>query len=668
MKSTTNTPLVTTLREHCRTCYTCVRECPAKAIRIVDGQAEVLPDRCIGCGNCVRVCSQKAKQVRDGVVAVRALLAGPDRVAAIIAPSFPAAFEWEDQQMVSMIRAMGFELVCEVAFGADLVADRYRRLLDEHSDKRHIATSCPAVVAYVERYYPELVSHLAPIVSPMVAQARLLRHLHGKDLKIVFVGPCIAKKGEADSENLPDRIDGALTFVELEEMLIEGNIKPDDVAPTEFDPPIAGSGALFAISRGMLQAANLTENLIDGQIVATDGRNELAEAIKEFSGGQLDAALLEILACNGCFMGPGMPNDMPLFGRRARVSQYVREKMKRLDAHAWRRDMATFDGLDLSRSYQPFDQRIDTPSDAQVQDVLGRMGKIEDADELNCGACGYDTCTEHAIAILKGLAESEMCLPHLIEEMHKTVGELASSNEQLASTQEALMQSEKLASMGQLAAGIAHEVNNPLGVVLMYAHLLQDEAEGNNDENLSKDLKLIAEQADRCKKIVAGLLNFARQTKVVRETTDVPELMDKTAATLPAPEGITVVSEHDGDGSADLDRDQIGQVLINLITNAYAAMPDGGTLTLHTEADNGRVQLEVADTGTGISDENRAKVFEPFFTTKQIGKGTGLGLAVTYGIVKMHGGDISFESNTDPAAGPTGTTFTVSLPRTFVEA
>jgi len=294
---------------------------------------------------------------------------------------------------------------------------------------------------------------------------------------------------------------------------------------------------------------------------------------------------------------------------------------------------------------------------------MARMGKFSPEDELNCGACGYDTCREHAVAIYKGLAESEMCLPHTIEKLHETIGELADSNAQLADTEEALLHSEKLASMGQLAAGIAHEVNNPLGVVLMFSHLLLEEH--GEDPRLKDDLKLIAEQADCCKSIVAGLLNFARQSKVLCRTTDVCELVDRTMGAFPPPEGVVVRVEHRmKNRMADLDRDQIGQVLVNLISNAYAAMGDRGTLTVSTADADDQVRISVEDTGTGIEAENLSKVFEPFFTTKQIGKGTGLGLAVTYGIVKMHRGNIEVRSNADPKAGKTGTTFTVTLPRT----
>lgn len=156
---------VQTIKERCRVCYTCVRECPAKAIGISEGQARIISERCIGCGNCVRVCSQGAKQVLDGTREVARLLQDGGKVAALLAPSFPAEFEeFAYGKVVGLLRALGFDYVHEVGFAADLVASRYRQLLTQDRGGRYIATTCPALVGYVERYYPELVPLLAPIV------------------------------------------------------------------------------------------------------------------------------------------------------------------------------------------------------------------------------------------------------------------------------------------------------------------------------------------------------------------------------------------------------------------------------------------------------------------------------------------------------------------------
>ncbi len=656
-------PLITTVKERCRVCYTCVRECPAKAIRIADGQAEVLPERCIGCGNCVRVCSQHAKLVRSSIEAVDDLLASDKKVAACLAPSFPAEFsDFDWRRLPNMLRELGFDLVTEVAFGADLVAAEYRKLLEKNDGKHYIATSCPAIVAYVERYHPDLVGQLAPIVSPMIAQARALRKLFGKDLKIVFIGPCIAKKGEAASQLVDDDVDAAVIFPEIREMFLRASIQPESVELGDFDPPRPGTGALFPISRGLLQAANIAEDLVAGEVVTADGRTKFIEAIKEFESGDLDARLLEVLCCNGCIAGAGMTSTEALFGRRSRVSKYVRERLATNNPDEIAKTRLNVADLDLSRTYARNDQRITVPFEEEISQILARMGKFDKDDELNCGACGYDTCREHAIAIFKGLAESEMCLPNTIDKLRHTVEELAVSNDQLASTQEALMQSEKLASMGQLAAGIAHEVNNPLGVVLMYVHLMLEQCQ--DTPQLREDLKMVVAQANRCKKIVAGLLHFARQNKVLAEPTNLVELAESCLKTIPLPENtMATVRAEVENVIAEVDPDQITQVMTNLATNALAAMGEGGTLTIVISGDDQQLRLDVVDTGRGIPKENIKKIFEPFFTTKQMGKGTGLGLAVTYGIVKMHSGDITVASNADPESGPTGTTFTIRLPR-----
>lgn len=656
MERANPSPYIETVKEKCRVCYTCVRECPAKAIRIENGQAEVLADRCIGCGNCVRVCSQNAKTGTNTKGDVRKLLASDEKVAAVVAPSFPVEFpDMEYPKFVGALRKLGFDYVNEVAFGADLVAERYRRLVDENKDKRYIATTCPALIFFVEKYHPGLVDSLAPIVSPMIAIARALHQLHDDELKIVFIGPCIAKKAEAKDNAVENEIDAVITFQELHEMFQEDDIDPKNVEDSEFDPPTPGLGALFPISKGLLQSADIKEDLLAGDIVAADGRKQFTEAIKEFESGALDARLLEVLCCNGCIMGAGTTSNDPLFRRRSRVSQYVRKRVEKLNFNQWHVSMQRFKDLDLSRTFEANDSRVPVPSQETLREILERMGKFEPEDELNCGACGYETCRDHAIAIYKGLAESEMCLPYTIEKLKTTISELAN-------TQHALMQSEKLASMGQLAAGVAHEVNNPLGVVLLYAHMLLDECDPKSQ--LKDDLKLIVDQADRCKKIVSGLLNFARQKKVALQTTDITELIDRFIKTIPIPDNVKVEIEHESKPlQAEVDSDQITQVITNLVNNAIDAMSDGGNLTIQTQELDDEAKIIVKDTGTGIPEENMKKLFEPFFTTKQMGKGTGLGLAVTYGIIKMHNGSISVNSNTDPEQGETGTEFIIKLPK-----
>ncbi len=650
--------LVQTVKDRCRVCYTCVRECPVKAIRILNGQAEVISERCIGCGNCVKVCSQGAKVYFNSKDLVKELLQSESRVAAVIAPSFPAEFSdiGDYQVLVGMIRSLGFNMVNEVAFGADLVAKEYEKLLDDQTQSPHISSDCPAIVYYIEHYHPQLVPSLANIVSPMVAVTRALRKLHGDDLKVVFIGPCIAKKAESAE------VDEAITFIELRELFVEVGITGEMVQPSDFDEPHAGKGAIFPVSRGLLQTVNRVDDICEGNIVVAEGRVNFRDAVKEFEEGLISSHHLELLCCEGCIMGPGMSKGVQKFTRRTLVGEYVKNKIERNNVANWEKNIAELQAIDLTQKFAVVDRRIPVPEKDQIEKVLMEMGKKTEKDHLNCGACGYDTCVEHAIAISEGLAEIEMCLPYAIEKLHHSVDELNNSNEKLASAQIALKQSEKLASMGQLSAGIAHELNNPLGVITMYSNILKDEAP--DDAPIRKDLELIVEQANRCKNIVGGLLNFARKNQVRLTETDFNKFIEKSIDSIIRPDSVQVNFRSTlEDPMVMIDNDQMMQVLTNLEKNAVEAMPDGGQLTIGLSGDVSTVEIIMTDTGVGIPKENMDKLFTPFFTTKEIGKGTGLGLPLIYGIVKMHKGQISVTSNSIPETGATGTTFKITIPR-----
>jgi signal transduction histidine kinase/iron only hydrogenase large subunit-like protein len=646
--------LVETIKERCRVCFTCIRECPAKAIRVTGGQAEIIPERCIGCGNCVKVCSQNAKRVISTKRKTEEIIKSEYKVAACIAPSFPAEFTDRDYKMlVGQLRALGFDYVVEVAAGADAVAKEYKNLISS-SDKSYIASACPAVVAFIEKYYPELIDNLAPVASPMLATAKLLSVIYGENIKTVFIGPCIAKKNEAVKYPEYATLGSVLTFSELRELLKNNNIEDMNIEPSEFDPPHPDKGMIFPVGEGLLQTADLFKDLIKNDIVSAEGKNNFVEIIKEFSRSDVKSHFLDVLCCAGCIMGPGFTTEQTLYNRHSRISDYINQKLNNGVKPSELPD------IDLEINFKNDDRRLDVPSAEVLREILRRMGKEREEDELNCGACGYETCIDHAVAIHKGIAESEMCLPYTIEKLKTTAKELASSYKQLEDAQNALIQSEKLASMGQLAAGIAHEINNPLGIIVLYTNLLFDKAEKDSEQY--DDLKMIVDQANRCKTIVGGLLNFARKNKTLLKEADINSVIKRCVKAVRLPQNIDTEFDCGKKLHCDIDVEQMMQVFINLLTNSAEAMPAGGKISVKTENENDSVKIIISDTGTGIKKELLKKIFEPFFTTKQIGKGTGLGLAVTYGIIKMHNGNITVESNNDIEKGPTGTSFTITLP------
>jgi two-component system NtrC family sensor kinase len=233
------------------------------------------------------------------------------------------------------------------------------------------------------------------------------------------------------------------------------------------------------------------------------------------------------------------------------------------------------------------------------------------------------------------------------------------TEESLRKSEQLRAESEKLAAVGRLAAGVAHEINNPLTGVLTFSHLVREKED--LDEQAKEDLDMIIRETTRVSEIVQGLLEFARERPAVKEPLDVNDVVRLTIQLLGNQEAfhdVIVKGElEEGLPRVDADMNQIQQVLVNLSLNACEAMHDGGTLTIGTSAQDGKVLVAVADTGCGIAREHLDQIFEPFFTTKPVGKGTGLGLSVSYGIMRQHGGTLGVESEVGK-----GTVFTMVLP------
>ncbi len=240
--------------------------------------------------------------------------------------------------------------------------------------------------------------------------------------------------------------------------------------------------------------------------------------------------------------------------------------------------------------------------------------------------------------------------------------ELSTYVQQLKESQEQLIQAEKLTSLGQLAASIAHEINNPLAGVLVYTQLLSKKVAGDTfkKEEALGYLSKMESEVSRCSRIIRNLLDFARQTEPMLRLSDINQVIEQVLAMVGHQaklQNIEVVKEFSPSlPKVMADFDQLQQIFTNLTLNAIQAMPDGGRLTIRSSAVDGEVRIDVQDTGCGISKENLDKLFTPFFTTKAKGKGVGLGLAVVHGIIERHKGRIKVQSEVGK-----GTTFSVYL-------
>lgn len=402
--------IISTIKEKCKQCYACVRNCPVKAVKIEKGQAEVIESRCIECGNCIKVCSQDAKQVLDSRADVKRLLSGKEPTALVLAPSFAAGFnQGKPLRVVSALKKIGFKEIWTAAMGAQLLIPEYEKFIGRN--KMTISSPCPAVCSLIEKHFPALLKNLAPIVSPMVATARYIKSLNPR-MQIVFAGPCTAKKGEIQS--YPDLINYCLTFKELKQIMAEKKIEPGDFEEENFSGPVPFNGQLIPLSGGLSKMMNMNGSILETDFLTVDGQKECYQTLQALDRGQLECKFVDMLMCKGCIDGPSIDTGDDFYLRHRSVAQYYSSipMEKRMKGKA---DIVDISDIDLTRTY--VNKRIEWPypREEEIRAILASTGKVNEDDEINCGACGYNSCREKAIAVFQGLAEVDMCLPFLLE-------------------------------------------------------------------------------------------------------------------------------------------------------------------------------------------------------------------------------------------------------------
>jgi signal transduction histidine kinase len=609
----------------------------------------------------VKVCSQNAKKIESGIELAEELLNNYEATA-IVAPSFAAAFPGNYTKLPAALRMLGFSRICQTAFGADLISKLYAQDLENIDGKTIISSSCPAVCNYIEKYFGELVPNLAKIVSPMIAMGRYLKENSKSEIKIVFIGPCVAKKSEYDDPVVSGAVDAVITFAELKMMLFEKKISISALDSSEFDPPYAMTGKSYPLAGGLIKTAKISGDILEKDVIVVEGRDKVIDIIQEISDGKIKAKLVDILFCEGCISGPAIDCDLNYYEKREIVIEYITNSANSSDKGVWKSEIFNNRTLNLRRKFSIKNQRRPMPDEEKIREILAQSNKIAKLDELNCGACGYKTCREYAVAIAKEIAEEDMCLPFMIEKLEQAY-------EVLKTTEQQLHSAEKLASIGQLAAGVAHELNNPLGTILIYSSMLlkklMQQSQATQD---TEDLRTIINETNRCKNIVSNLLNFARQGKLNISKVNIEQLLNKIIKNIfmnPAYNDVIVTLENESlSYHIDADEEQITQVFINLIVNACEALEkkNDKQIYIRISDDSEYIVVEIKDNGCGISQENIGRLFTPFFTTKKAGQGTGLGLAISYGIAKMHRGDITVRSREAE-----GTKFTVKLKKSILQ-
>ena len=396
-----------TEKRECQDCYKCVRRCPVKAIKVEHGCATVIPESCILCGRCVAVCPNGAKRVRDDLPRAQQLFRLGERTVASLAPSWPAQFPGVPAaNMIAALRRLGFTYVSETALGAEQVSAHAARLIQEEPDRIWLSSACPAAVTFLQRYHPDHAARLTGLLSPLLAHCRMLREALGPDVRVVFIGPCIAKKSEA--ERHPELLDMALTYEDLQTWLDQTGLHLTDLVPGPddvFTPRPAEEGTLYPVDGGMIAGLRKGCAVCDPSLASLCGIESIDQGLTGLERAAPGQGLfLELLACEGgCIGGPRISSDDGIAVRRLHVLASAREATV-----PFPRPAVVPIEIDL-RGAPP----RPPPTEADIATALRSVGKVAEEDELNCAGCGYDTCRQFAAALLEGKAERAMCVTYM---------------------------------------------------------------------------------------------------------------------------------------------------------------------------------------------------------------------------------------------------------------
>lgn len=382
----------------CSHCYKCIRNCPVKAIQFSNNQASIIDQECILCGRCFVACPQQAKSIRDNKAEVAAMLDSGKKVFVSMAPSFIGNFPGIGiAGMRAALKELGFNNVEETAVGAAVVKKRYDEMAANEEKKVIISSCCPSVNMLIQEHFPAALPYTAGLLSPMLVHGKLIKKEH-PDALVVFVGPCISKKSEA--EQYPGIIDGVLTFDELQQMLDAHGIVPPQMA----QPHSGILTGLFPVAGGVLRTMKKSNS--NYSYMSIDGVEECIDALNDIVNGDISGCFIEMSACRGsCIGGPVMQCKHGLVHSYAAVDNNVGQDEVEIDDFS---PKVLKKNLTFQSTVKPHFTK------AAIDEVLMKIGKTSLEDELNCGCCGYDTCRKKAEAVLIGKADLNMCLPYLM--------------------------------------------------------------------------------------------------------------------------------------------------------------------------------------------------------------------------------------------------------------
>ena len=396
---------VYTLINECHDCYKCVRACPVKAIRVEEGHAAVIAENCVACGMCYTVCPTHAKHVRSDIEKAKSLIGSGAKVYASVAPSWAGILDCSVSRLVGMLKKLGFAGVSETALGAQQVSAVTAEFLNQAEPGVYFSSACPVCVDYISRYTPELKKYIVPYSSPALTHAELLKKTFGEDIKVVFIGPCIAKKNESDTQE--DLIAAAITFEELKKWLFEEGIDllNSPQSSEGFVPEKSSDGAVYPLEGGMLRSIR-RNGLKEGvKLITVTGLKNFCKTLQALKEQNIDrVCFVECLACEGgCIKGPCPGGEVSTLNAFLGVEKQFDESIPPVKQAKYKVPLVFGGAVAPEKKF----------TEEEILSALAKVGKFTADDEINCDGCGYNTCRNFAHALLEGKAEPAMCVSYM---------------------------------------------------------------------------------------------------------------------------------------------------------------------------------------------------------------------------------------------------------------
>lgn len=652
--------------DNCIGCNKCIKVCSAigACISMDEERTKIVVDgsKCIACGSCIDVCVHGAREFKDDTEAFFADLMRGEEISLLLAPAFEANYPEEYDQVLGGLKALGAKRIINVSFGADITTWGYLNYIKEHDFKGGISQPCPAAVAYIERYIPELLPKLFPVQSPLMCAAIYARKELGITDKFAFISPCIAKKMEIENPENAGFVQYNVTFEHLMKYVREHKISgPSAKSEIEY-----GLGSFYPAPGG------LTENVrwfLGDQVFIRqmEGERRLYHWLQKnkdrIRKEQTPFLFFDVLNCeNGCICGTGVETKKSETDDALYALLHIREAVKHEEAgNAWSKPAAPeerlkqfnqqFAALDLKDYLRTYTDRstecvFKHPEEEELEEIFLSMNKkTEDSRKIDCSCCGYDSCREMAEAIYNGFNHKENCIYYEKTMVHKLEVEKTLAEEETK-------------AKNIFLANMSHEIRTPINVVLgMDEMILRESAE----EQIRRYAFSIQRSGNSLLTLVNNVLDFsemeAGKMELSAEKYDLQGLIyDLQERVRPGIKEKSLHFKMDIDPMIPRflcgDFIRLKQCMMNILLNAIKYTKKGevyfSVRLQEVREEQVLLQVRVRDTGVGIKKEDMERLFTAFEridkTKNRTISGTGLGLNIVQRLLSMMDSGLEVES------------------------